>query len=129
MLGRRIDQDGAAVFFLGRRQLDRHGIPPRDRERLEGLTVIVSRDGAVVTAYRNRSGVAGRLRHAEGIAEPVSTVDIPIADKQLENQCSDGTNRSIKKTFWLISVARARAEEVSARQVLERAQQSYGSLD
>lgn len=62
MLGTRIDQDGATLFFLGRRQLDRRDISSRDRERLEGLTVIVSRDGAVITAYRNRNGVAGRLR-------------------------------------------------------------------
>jgi hypothetical protein len=61
-IGRRIEQDGATLFFLGRRELERHKFISRGQERLEGTTVVVSRDGAVITAYRNRAGVAGRLR-------------------------------------------------------------------
>jgi hypothetical protein len=62
LIGEDTNQDGAIIFFLGRRQLVENGFISPDRKRLEGLTVLMSRDGTVITAYRNRSGVAARLR-------------------------------------------------------------------
>ncbi|HEY7983542.1 MAG TPA: hypothetical protein VID73_05200 [Ktedonobacterales bacterium] len=54
--GRAIHRTGLTFYFLGRRDM-----PPPDRgaswaARLEGTTVLVAPDGAVVTVYRNRRG-------------------------------------------------------------------------
>ncbi len=48
--GTRIEQDGARVFFLGRRHVP--AIYNGVASRLEGTVVVVSRDGTVLTAFR-----------------------------------------------------------------------------
>ena len=51
--GARIEQNGATAFFLGRRHLPA-GLPPADAARLEGMVVVVDREGAVITVFRCR---------------------------------------------------------------------------
>jgi len=48
-----IEQNGATVFFLGRRHLPAD-LAPADAARLEGTTVVVARDGAIITTFRCR---------------------------------------------------------------------------
>src|SRR5947209_18670617 len=54
--------DGCVVYFLGRRQLEGLKLEPQERERLEGGTVILSREGRVITTYKNRNGLDCTLR-------------------------------------------------------------------
>jgi hypothetical protein len=54
--------DGCVVFFLGRRQLEGLKLEPQELERLEGVTVILSREGRVITTYKNRNGLDCTLR-------------------------------------------------------------------
>ena len=73
--GRLIQRTGALFFFLGRRDT-----PPADRgmswaARLEGTTVLLAPDGAVITIYRNRRGaraIARKLKYrwAEAATTP-----------------------------------------------------------
>ena len=49
--GMQVQQNGAAVFFLGRRHLPQ-GLSPAEADRLEGTTVVVARTGQVITTYR-----------------------------------------------------------------------------
>ena len=52
--GRRIHTGGAVFCFLGRRDIPDY-LPAAQRERLEGLTLVLSPDDeTVITAYRNR---------------------------------------------------------------------------
>jgi hypothetical protein len=46
-----IEQDGATLYFLGRRHLP-SDLPPAVASRLEGTAVVVERDGSVLTVYR-----------------------------------------------------------------------------
>jgi hypothetical protein len=48
-----IEQNGATVFFLGRRHLPAE-LAPADAARLEGTVAVVARDGAVITTFRSR---------------------------------------------------------------------------
>jgi hypothetical protein len=52
-LGLEIEQDGAAVYFLSRRSVPRD-VGPHMRHRLEGTTVVLSRDGQVITVFKTR---------------------------------------------------------------------------
>lgn len=49
--GARIQQDGATLYFLGRRHLP-PDVAPAESRRFEGTAVVVSRDGTLLTAYR-----------------------------------------------------------------------------
>lgn len=49
--GARIEQNGATVFFLGRRHLPAE-LAPADAARLEGTVAVIARDGAVLTTFR-----------------------------------------------------------------------------
>ncbi len=49
--GAQIEQNGATVFFLGRRHLPAD-LAPADAARLEGTVAVVARDGAVLTTFR-----------------------------------------------------------------------------
>lgn len=49
--GLKIEQNGATVHFLGRRQLPR-GLTRDEADELEGTTVVLGRDGGVITVYR-----------------------------------------------------------------------------
>lgn len=51
--GLKIEQNGATVHFLGRRQLPR-GLARNEADGLEGTTVVLARNGSVVTAYRTQ---------------------------------------------------------------------------
>ncbi len=51
--GEQIEQDGARLFHLGRRQMPTF-LSPAKASRIEGITVVVSRDGVVLTVYRQR---------------------------------------------------------------------------
>ena len=51
--GTQIEQNGATVFFLGRRHLPAE-LAPADAARLEGTVAVVARDGAVITTFRSR---------------------------------------------------------------------------
>ncbi|MCB9745292.1 MAG: DUF4258 domain-containing protein [Alphaproteobacteria bacterium] len=50
--GRVVQQDGAEVFFLGRKEV-RRWRGKVDLSAHQGLHVVIGRDGAVVTVYRN----------------------------------------------------------------------------
>jgi len=52
--GRPVYRRGARIIVFGRREFESAPIPLRERERLEGMQVVTSHDGAVITAYRNR---------------------------------------------------------------------------
>jgi hypothetical protein len=55
--GRRIHTGGAVFCFLGRRDIPDY-LPATQRERLEGLPVVLSTvDETVVTVYKNRNGL------------------------------------------------------------------------
>lgn len=51
--GTSIEQNGATVFFLGRRHLPAE-LAPADAARLEGTVAVVARNGAVLTTFRCR---------------------------------------------------------------------------
>jgi hypothetical protein len=51
--GARIEQNGATVFFLGRRHLPAE-LAPADAARLEGTVAVIARDGALITTFRCR---------------------------------------------------------------------------
>ena len=55
--GRRIQRTGVTFYFLGRRD-----VPAADRKaswatRLEGTVVLLSKDGALITVYRQRNAL------------------------------------------------------------------------
>lgn len=52
--GRRIHAKGVTFCVLGRKEVQRGAEQGLDLQDLEGLQVLVSQDGAVVTVYRNR---------------------------------------------------------------------------
>lgn len=53
--GRKVHRTGVIFYFLGRRDLP-EALRRQDRyAKLEGLTLLVSQDGEVITAYRNRA--------------------------------------------------------------------------
>lgn len=52
--GRSASIRGAEVFALGRREIRLSSAEGIDLSRFEGTQVVVSEDGAIVTAYRNR---------------------------------------------------------------------------
>lgn len=58
--GERIEQNGATVYFLGRRHLP-DGLVPAIASRWAGTAVVMARDGTVVTTFRRRR-VPRRLR-------------------------------------------------------------------
>jgi hypothetical protein len=51
--GTPIEQNGATVFFLGRRHLPAD-LTPAEAARLEGTVVVVARNGTVITTFRSR---------------------------------------------------------------------------
>jgi len=59
--GTQIEQNGATVFFLGRRHLPAE-LAPAEAARLEGTVAVVARDGAIITIFRCRR-VPRRLRY------------------------------------------------------------------
>jgi hypothetical protein len=61
-VGTVIEQDGARIHFLGWRNLLPLELPGHEKDRLEGTTVVVSRDGTVLTTWRSRNAPARRLR-------------------------------------------------------------------
>jgi hypothetical protein len=62
--GLKIEQNGATVHFLGRRQLPR-GLSRDEADDLEGTTVVLARSGGVVTVYRTHRlpRIIRRRRH------------------------------------------------------------------
>ncbi len=53
-LGREIHTRGATVYFIGRDEVEREKRTGSDVRRLEGLCVVCSREGTVLTVYRIR---------------------------------------------------------------------------
>ncbi len=53
-LGREIHTRGATVYFIGRDEVEREKTTGSDLRPLEGLCVVCSREGTVLTVYRNR---------------------------------------------------------------------------
>lgn len=54
--GRVIHCTGASFHFLGERDLPGHLV--REHQRLIGTTVVISRDGEVITVYKNRDAIS-----------------------------------------------------------------------
>ena len=52
---REIHTRGATVYFVGRDEVERNQRGRMDWRPLEGLCVVCSREGAVLTVYRNRN--------------------------------------------------------------------------
>lgn len=52
--GRQIQAKGVTFCVIGRKEVKRYAALGVDLSEIEGLQVLVSSDGAVVTAYRNR---------------------------------------------------------------------------
>jgi TPR repeat protein len=59
--GEAVEQNGATAFFLGRRHLPA-GLRPAQAARLEGTTVVLSRDDRIVTVFRNAAGLRRVMR-------------------------------------------------------------------
>jgi hypothetical protein len=53
-IGREIHVRGATVYFIGREEVAREKRAGTDIRSLEGLCVVCSREGIVLTVYRNR---------------------------------------------------------------------------
>ena len=53
--GRRLHLRGALYHVVGRREIDRHRRHGLDLSPAEGVHVVCSLDGRIVTVYRNRS--------------------------------------------------------------------------
>ncbi|MCB9764440.1 MAG: DUF4258 domain-containing protein [Alphaproteobacteria bacterium] len=52
--GRAVQQDGAEIYFIGRKEVQR--LRPRvDLRAHQGVHVVVARDGMVVTVYRSET--------------------------------------------------------------------------
>jgi hypothetical protein len=62
--GRAVWIRGARIFAIGRREVARYRNIGLDLEQFQGIQVVTSPDGAIVTAYRNRDfrGLQGRRR-------------------------------------------------------------------
>ena len=59
--GKRFYEGEDCVYFLGRKQMPDRLDPQRAR-RADGTTVVVTRDGHLVTAWRNRKGLRALKR-------------------------------------------------------------------
>lgn len=53
--GRCVSTRGAQIFAIGRKEVERYRRDGIDLGRFEGTQVVVSANGAVMTAYRNRN--------------------------------------------------------------------------
>jgi hypothetical protein len=53
-IGREIHVRGATIYFIGREEVERERRTDSDIRSLEGLCVVCSREGIVLTVYRNR---------------------------------------------------------------------------
>lgn len=64
MYGQRFHKAGAIFIYLRSRDIPDDLLPDDRFARLEGTTIVVSRDepGQILTVYRNRQGGAGHIR-------------------------------------------------------------------
>jgi hypothetical protein len=53
--GRVFYKDGARIFTVGRREAASLPLSERQRRSTEGIQVVVSNDGSILTVYRNRN--------------------------------------------------------------------------
>lgn len=53
LFGREVHTRGASIFVIGRKEVTRYMEKGVDLRRQEGLQVVCSPDGAVLTVYRN----------------------------------------------------------------------------
>lgn len=51
--GMRIEQSGATVYFLGHRNMP-SGLSAAETSRLAGTTVVMARDGSIITTFRRQ---------------------------------------------------------------------------
>ena len=61
LYGRSVHTRGAVIYAVGHKESQQWRMRGVNLERCEGLQVVCSHDGAVITAYRNRNFAA--LRH------------------------------------------------------------------
>jgi hypothetical protein len=54
-IGRVVCARAAEIFFVGRREVEHYAREGIDLSTVEGIHVVCAPDGAVLTAYRNRS--------------------------------------------------------------------------
>lgn len=69
--GRRVFTRGAVVYAVGRKEIQRYRQEGIDLSRCNGVQIVCSIDGSVLTVYRNRSfrglrAGLGRGRHVRG---------------------------------------------------------------
>lgn len=63
--GQKIHRTGITFFFLGKRNIPT-SMKRQDRfARLEGITLLVSADGTLITTYRNRKGLKDILKKSK----------------------------------------------------------------
>jgi hypothetical protein len=55
LCGREVHASGAVIHVIGRKEVEQYRRFGSDLAPLEGLHVVIALDGAIVTAYRNRS--------------------------------------------------------------------------
>jgi hypothetical protein len=67
--GRRIHAKGVTFYVVGRKEVERYSAIGINLSELNGVQVLVSTDGAVITAYRNRDlhsiKVASKMRRRQ----------------------------------------------------------------
>ena len=59
--GVRIRQDHSEVYYLSRRILRELSLDPQEKERLEGIAIVVG-DDTIITGFKNRRGLKRGLR-------------------------------------------------------------------
>ena len=62
--GRETHARGATIYVVGRKEIKRYGKKGVDLKGLDGMQVVCSEEGAIITAYRNRDlrGLKDRRR-------------------------------------------------------------------
>ena len=55
--GRMVQARGAEICVIGRKEVEEYGNAGIDLSRFEGIHVLCSREGAVITTYRNRNSL------------------------------------------------------------------------
>jgi hypothetical protein len=64
--GRCVEIRGAQIFAIGRKEVEKYWRDGTDLSEFEGMQVVVTASGAVMTVYRNSDFRSFRRRHRRG---------------------------------------------------------------
>ena len=63
--GRKIHRTGITFYFLGRKDIPREDWHQEEYRRMEGTTLLVAENGAILTVYKNRNALQSIKRKAK----------------------------------------------------------------